>query len=126
MSSRFFPALALSIFFALTGCQSLDQNPAPKRAEVLATMERVADWQIANPSPRAVDGWEQAAGYAGVMALAEISSSPRFDAAMMKMAETNAWKPAKRIYHADDHAVGQTYVELYFKHHDPRMIAPLR
>jgi rhamnogalacturonyl hydrolase YesR len=42
------------------------------------------------------------------------------------MGEANAWKLGPRRYHADDHAVGQTYAELYLKHHDPRMIAALR
>src|ERR1051326_3242045 len=126
MLPRFLTSLVVVSSIAVAAAQSADRDTTPDRAATLAVMERVADWQLANPSKRDVAGWEQAAGYAGMMALAEISSSPRFHDAMMKMAETNEWKPAKRIYHADDHAVGQTYVELYFKHHDARMIAPLR
>lgn len=98
----------------------------PKPADVLATMERVADWQLANPSKHAPTDWTQGAGYAGIMALAKISASPRFEQAMLKMGETNEWKLGARRYHADDHAVGQTYAELYLKHHDPKMIAALR
>ena len=102
----------------------------PKPADVLALMERAADWQIAQPRPpatpanKAADGWVQAAGYAGIMALADISGSARFHDAMLKTAKLNEWKPAKRIYHADDHAVSQTYAELYFRHRDPAMLAP--
>ncbi len=95
-------------------------------AAVLATMERVADWQLAHPSVHPATEWTQGAGYTGIMALADISSSPRFEQAMMKMAEGANWKPADRLFHADDYCVGQTYEELFLRHGDPRMIAPLR
>jgi rhamnogalacturonyl hydrolase YesR len=117
---------AALLLLAFAGCQSVPTVSGPKSAEVLAQMERVADWQIAHPSKQPVQGWVQAAGYAGVMALADLSASPRFHDAMMAMSEANAWEPAKRVYHADDVCVGQTYLELYFKHRDARMIAPLR
>jgi len=81
----------------------------------------------AGESPKwALNLWHPAAFYTGVMALAEISPSARFHDAMMKMGETNGWKLAARPYHGDDHAVGQTYAELYFKHKDPKMIAGLQ
>jgi rhamnogalacturonyl hydrolase YesR len=99
-------------------------NPTP--AEVLRAMERVADWQLANPSRWGPTEWHSATGYTGLMALACISPSPRFHDAMMKMGEGNAWKLGSRIYDADDHCVGQTYAELYLQHRDPKMIAALR
>ncbi|MEN9661273.1 MAG: Unsaturated rhamnogalacturonyl hydrolase YteR [Verrucomicrobiota bacterium] len=97
--------------------------PAP--AGVLNVMERVADWQLAHsPADRPRDGWVQAAGYTGIMALSGISKSPRFEEAMMKMGAENQWKPAGRVYHADDHCVLQTYIELYTRHPDKAMLAP--
>jgi unsaturated rhamnogalacturonyl hydrolase len=103
----------------------LTQAARADESAVLPLMERVADWQLANPKPKEkVDGWVNAAFYAGVMALARDSASPRFHDAMMKMSEANHWKPAERIYHADDHAVGQTYLDLYLQHRDPKMLAP--
>ncbi len=95
-------------------------------AKILSTMERVADWQLANPSKHKADDWTSAAGWAGFMALDGISGSPRFRAAMIRMGETNGWRPAARKFHADDHCVGQTYVELWLRTRDPGMIAPLR
>lgn len=92
---------------------------------VLALMERAADWQLANLNPKQrANGWENAAFYAGVMALARDSASPRFHDAMMQMGEANRWLPAPRPYHADDHAVSQTYLDLWFQHREPRMLAP--
>lgn len=60
------------------------------------------------------------------MALAKVSESPRFVEAMMKVGETNEWKPGPRVYHADDHAVGQMYAEMYLLKHDAKMIGPLQ
>lgn len=95
---------------------------------VLALMERAADWQLAHPDqdPKEgrPDGWVNAAFYAGAMALARESSSPRFHDAMLRMAEANRWQPGARPYHADDHAVCQTYLDLYLQHREPRMLAP--
>jgi rhamnogalacturonyl hydrolase YesR len=103
-----------------------DSTAEPKSAAVLRIMERVADWQLANPSTHAATDWTQAAGYAGMMALADLSASPRFLDSMLKMARTNEWKLGPRLYHADDHCVGQTYAELFFRFKDLSMIAPMR
>ncbi|HET9317431.1 MAG TPA: glycoside hydrolase family 88 protein, partial [Vicinamibacteria bacterium] len=95
-------------------------------AEVLRLMERVGDWQLANPSGVDPTDWQQAAGYAGIMALAGMSQSPRFRDAMLRMGEANRWQLGPRPYHADDHAVGQTYVELFQRRHEAAMLAPLQ
>jgi len=131
MNRRLFLALlpaqlggVLSLLHAADPITSPPPDLTP--AAVLGVMERVADWQLAHPSPHSPTDWTQAAGDAGLMALAGTSGSPRFLDALLKMAEANAWKPGPRLYDADDHCVGQTYAELYFRRHDPRMIAPLR
>ena len=80
---------------------------------VLTAMERVADWQLENPSRHRPDDWTEAAGYTGMMALAGISADRKYRDAMVAMGEANCWKPGRRVYHADDHCVGQTYAELY-------------
>ncbi|KAG1679517.1 hypothetical protein FOA52_011118 [Chlamydomonas sp. UWO 241] len=98
---------------------------APPPAETLAQMERVASWQLVNPARYPRDSWVQAAGYTGMLALAEVSASPRFHDAMMAMGAGNRWRPAARVYNADDHCVGQAYLALYALHLDPAMIAPI-
>lgn len=102
-----------------------DKWSLPAR-DTLSVMERVADWQIANKSRHKPTDWTMGAYYAGVMALAEVSASAKYRDAMIKMGEANQWKPGPRMYHADDQAVGQTYVELCFLTRDTNMIAPLR
>lgn len=93
---------------------------------VLTAMERVADWQLANPSKRKPTDWTQGAGYAGIMALAGISGDTKYRDAMVEMGEKNQWALGPRPYHADDHCVGQTYAELFFQLREPKMLAPLR
>jgi rhamnogalacturonyl hydrolase YesR len=94
---------------------------------ILAIMEKVADWQLAQPPVRAISNdWTYGALYTGIMALSQIADDPKYDRAMVAMGQAHGWQPAKRIYHADDHCVGQTYLELYLKHRDPAMLAPIK
>jgi rhamnogalacturonyl hydrolase YesR len=94
---------------------------------ILAIMKKVADWQLAQPPVRATSNdWTYGALYTGIMALSQISDDPKYDRSMIAMGQAHAWQPAKRIYHADDHCVGQTYLELYLKHHDPAMLRPIK
>ena len=98
----------------------------PTGDAVLATMQKVADWQLANPSPKPPTCWEKGALYAGMMALGDLVAAPKYRDAMMDIGRTNAWKPGKKVYHADDYAVGQMYCEMFQLYREPQMIAPLR
>jgi rhamnogalacturonyl hydrolase YesR len=89
-------------------------------------MQRVADWQLAHPSPHQPTEWTVGAGDAGLMALVGISADPKYRDAALALAEANHWQLGARMYHADDECVGQMYVDLYFLNRDPKMIAPLR
>lgn len=95
-------------------------------AAILNVMERVGDWQLAHPSRHKPTDWTQGAGYAGIMALAGVSGDSKYRDTMMAMAIKNQWKLGPRAFHADDHAVGQTYAELYLQYRDPKMIKPMR
>lgn len=97
-----------------------------KPLSILTVMQHAADWQLAHPSKHRPDDWTQGAGDAGMMALAGISGDAKYRDAMLAMAATNQWNLGPKKFHADDHAVGQTYAELYFLYRDPKMIAPLR
>lgn len=117
-------AAALSIAAPILRGQSAQADITP--GAVLAVMERAGDWQIANPSAHRPTDWTQAAGDAGIMALAGISGSPRFRDSMLAVGEGNKWQLGPRVYHADDHGIGQTYAELYLSFREPRMIAAMR
>ncbi|MEY2465581.1 MAG: unsaturated rhamnogalacturonyl hydrolase [Verrucomicrobiota bacterium] len=115
--------ISVALSFQLRA-QPASPDISPKT--VLDVMQRVADWQLANPSSHKPTDWTQAAGDAGIMALAGISGDAKYRDAMLAMGETNEWKLGLRTFHADDYCVGQTYGELYFLYREPRMIAPLR
>jgi len=101
---------------------SADISPKP----VLEVMQRVADWQLANPSAHKITDWTQGAGFAGFMALEGISGDAKYREAMLALGETNDWKLGARFYDADDHCIGQTWAELYMLYRAPKMITPLR
>jgi rhamnogalacturonyl hydrolase YesR len=90
-------------------------------------MKRVANWHLANSSAHPATHWTQGAYYAGMMALASISDDPRYHDAMMEMGQKNDWKPSTNLfYHADNHCVLQTYLELFLQHHDFQMLEPAK
>jgi unsaturated rhamnogalacturonyl hydrolase len=87
-------------------------------------MLKVADWQLAHPNHQLYE-WTNGALYAGVFAAYETTKSPKLMDAMMDMGEKNQWKPGPRFDHADDIAIGQTYIDLYRIKKDRKMIEPL-
>jgi unsaturated rhamnogalacturonyl hydrolase len=112
--------------FAQSGAITSDASTALEPAAILKTMERAADWQLTNASPQRPTAWIMGAFYTGLMALGGISGDPAYLGATVRMAEDSQWKPGPRLYDADDHCIGQTYAELYLRHGEDYMIAPLR
>jgi rhamnogalacturonyl hydrolase YesR len=116
--------VGVPLWAADAAAPSISAEIAP--AAALAAMERVADWQLANPSKHGSTEWTQAAGNTGLMALVGLSGNSKYRDAMLALAEKDQWRLGRRFYHADDHCVGQTYAELYCLYRDPKMIAPMR
>ncbi len=100
--------------------------PGTSAGDALSIMRKVADWQLANPSPEPPLRWTQAALYTGVMALGDLSADPKYRAAMAAVGRGSEWKTGERPYHADDYCVGQMYCEMYALERDPAMIGPLQ
>jgi rhamnogalacturonyl hydrolase YesR len=104
---------------------ALELSDALEPQAVLRAMTVVADWQLANPSRHQPYGWEVAPFWAGLFVLAHRSAdSARYLEALRNNAESNAWKPGPRRFHADDHAITQSYFLLHTLHRDRRMIEP--
>lgn len=116
--------LSIAASSSTTATPPVDEDMHP--SAVLKVMELVADWQLANPSTHPPTDWSQSTGYTGMMALERISSNPRYRDSMVAMGEQNKWQLGPVFYFADDHAIGQTYAEIYLLLGDPKMIAPLR
>lgn len=93
---------------------------------IRAAMREVGDWELERSQPHFSQDWTFAALYAGFMAAAKILPEPRYEGAMLEVGNKFDWKLGPRLIHADDQAIGQTYLALYGDHHEARMIAPTR
>ncbi len=93
---------------------------------IQAAMRKVGDWELARSSPYFSQDWTFAALYAGYMAAASTLHDSTYQAAMLRVGEKFDWKLGPRTSHADDQAIGQTYLGLYREDHDKYMIAPTR
>ncbi len=101
-------------------------GPAAGKAEVLAIMERVADWQIANQGQvthHDLD-WTNAALYIGMAELAAISQDSKYERWLLDIGAKYRWQPHHDMYLADDIAVSQMYLDLYRRTGDKRMFNP--
>ena len=80
----------------------------------------VADWQLLTAQPRFNRQWTFAALYDGFLAASKVTGDPRYHDAVVGMAQGADWKLLNtRFPHADDMAVGQSYMDLYFDKRDP-------
>jgi unsaturated rhamnogalacturonyl hydrolase len=60
------------------------------------------------------------------MAVPKAANGEKYQQAMLRMSKKFNWQPGPRVPNADDGAIGQTYLDLYFRYHDPAMMAPIR
>lgn len=109
-------ALALSSFG-----KTADKNFSPTQIKKL--MINAANWQFDNPRHELND-WTNATLYAGISAAYSTTKDDKLMKAMLEMGEKNQWKAAPRVSHADDHAIAQTYIDLYRITKDRKMIDP--
>jgi len=110
-------------------------SPREQRGDVFADeniktwMKRVADWQLEHPvsfNSKNENDWARAAFYAGVMATYKTTGDEKYLNAAITWSESFNYQLAERLRHADDHAKGQTYLEIYEVKKDPAMIADIR
>lgn len=121
----------LAILFVISNASvAQDINPA----NVKNVMEKVADWQInhfrdtysGRKKPHHPLDWTNGALYVGMVKWAAMADSDKYYNWLKNIGEEQEWKLYKRKYHADDHTVGQLYIELYRKFNDDKMIAPTK
>jgi len=103
-------------------------------ATIDAIGDKVAEWQIANLDNLSdymrnyrnniADrrGWHHGALYVGMMTWAALPGNEEYFAPLRKISEENEWKLGDRLFHGDDHIVGQLYLTFYEKEKDKDMI----
>lgn len=97
-----------------------------KKHSVSRAMQKVADWELSRAEASFSQDWTFATLYAGFMAVPDAAGGAKYREAMLRMGKKFNWQPGPRLAHADDQAVGQTYLDLYLRSHDPSLLAPIR
>src|SRR5580700_10462230 len=102
------------------GPLATDLSPALTHAAIRKAAQKVADWQLARAEPIFNQQWTYAALYDGLLAASKATGDPLYHDAVVKMAARFDWKLADaRFPHADDMALGQSYMDLYLEKHEP-------
>ena len=96
----------------------------PQPDAILKDLRRVADWQLANPSPHPLHDWTQAPFFMGLESLHQVSGDARYLDALKQFGQQVAYGPGPRVAHADDHAVLQAWLGLYQLDKDPAKLTP--
>ncbi len=126
---------------------SCSTTPRPTAEEVLEITRRVADWQIetfddqgkyrALPPKEERKKWHHrerypdldwvpATFYSGLSHLTKIDNNKVYTDWLVDVGNKYKWKLHERMYHADDHAVGQFYLDLYYRYLKGQMMIPTR
>ena len=95
-------------------------------AAVTAAMRKVADWQLARIKDEASQDWTFATLYLGLLEASNTLHDPRYMEHVRGVAEHYHWTLGPRKTHADDQAIGQSYLWLYNRNPDPQYMAPIR
>ncbi len=103
-----------------------DLSPKLKRAAILKAMKKVADWQLAHAESHYNIDWTFAALYDGLLAASRTTGNKAYQDRVLKVAEANRWQLGPRFEHADDQAIGRTYLTLYAEDPKPERIGPTR
>jgi unsaturated rhamnogalacturonyl hydrolase len=95
-------------------------------AAVRAAMRKVADWQLARV--RSIDSidWTFATLDLGLLAASDTLHDPRYRDYVRQVAEQNHWTLGQRQTHADDQAIGQSYLWLNRVDPLPAHLQPLQ
>ena len=133
--SRWRAAAATLLLTTCVIASAADKEP---RKDVLKIAARVADWQLARmdashqgitsfvEETRNSRSWQQGAFWVGMTRLADVSGEKRFHDAILAMGRANQWTLGPRVYHADDHVIGQSYLWAARNGAGPEAAAPLR
>lgn len=114
----------------------------PTPQEVMEISRRVADWQIATFEEQGKYrasytytnktnfenhhdlSWPVAALYTGMFELVKLTDDPKYSSWLKGIGDEHKWQLYKREFHADDHAVGLMYLEMYEKYGKKKMVKP--
>jgi rhamnogalacturonyl hydrolase YesR len=103
-----------------------DLSPELKKREIEKVMKKVADWELLRVREHLNTDWTFAVLEIGLVTASDTLRDPRYRDAVKEMAERTNWELGKRLAHADDHVIGQSYLRIYELERQPKMIADIR
>jgi len=115
--------MAVVLFIGIATGQQAGNEKLFEDSYIKKTMRKALDWQLSHPKHKLHD-WTNGAFYAGVFAAYETLEDENIYNAIKSMGEANNWEPGPRLHHADDHAICQTYIDMYRISEDKEMIQP--
>jgi unsaturated rhamnogalacturonyl hydrolase len=101
-------------------------SSATESKAIRAALRKVADWQNRRIKDTPSQDWTFATLYVGMLAASRTLRDSSYHDTVLHVAESYDWKLGPRQTHADDQAIGQSYLKLYAEHRAPERIAPLR
>ncbi|MDB2607056.1 glycoside hydrolase family 88 protein [Zobellia sp.] len=122
------------MFVLLFTVAAFAQAQEIKPIEVKKIMKKVADWQIDHfrdsysgyEKPHHPLDWTNGALYVGMAKWAAMANDDTYYNWLKGIGEENEWNLYYRKYLADDHTVGQLYIDLYRKFKLEDMIEPTK
>jgi len=95
------------------------------QAEIKTAMRKVADWQTARIADTPSQDWTFATLYVGMLSASDTLGMPLYRNTVRHVAEHFDWRLGPRRTHADDQAIGQSYLWLYRLKPDAKDIAAI-
>jgi unsaturated rhamnogalacturonyl hydrolase len=108
------------------GPLATDLSPRLKRSDILKAMKSVADWQLKYAESYYNIQWTYAALYDGMLAASRTTGNNSYHDRVLQIAQQNQWNLGPRFEHADDQAIGLTYLTFYAEDSKPERITPTR
>jgi rhamnogalacturonyl hydrolase YesR/catechol 2,3-dioxygenase-like lactoylglutathione lyase family enzyme len=106
------------------GPLATDLSPAITHEAISKAARKVADWELGRTEATFNQQWTYAALYDGMLAASKTTGDARYRDAMVRMAQRFNWKLLnERFPHADDMALGKSYMDLYLEKRDPVRMA---
>jgi rhamnogalacturonyl hydrolase YesR len=102
-----------------------------KHDAIVAAARKVADWELARSKPYFGNSWTWCPLYFGLMQMSRMTGDAKYTADLPAVGEKYQWKLGPQLDNADDHCIGQLYLDLYLRDRaagkdEPRFIAATR
>ncbi|MBO7655566.1 MAG: glycoside hydrolase family 88 protein, partial [Kiritimatiellae bacterium] len=101
-------------------------SDAWEQETVMANAVKTAEWMLQHPMKHNQLDWTYGAFYQGVTALGLADPTLPFLGIVREHGKKNGWGHLARTYHADDHCIGQSWLELAFFDNNPTYWARIR